>query len=72
MTDIERVWARIKDTAADMSRSDLFPSAGEARRSVLRIFTEERAGIPPAEAVEFFASEMIQLVAQKAASALPT
>jgi len=52
MNEMERVWLRIKEASEDICRA----------RSGVTHFREERAEVPPARALRFFAWEMVQLV----------
>jgi hypothetical protein len=55
------VWNRLKDTAATQGQTGYLISMADARFIVLRVCREERAEIPPPDALEYLASELVRL-----------
>lgn len=61
MTEIERVWERLKERAVRHADSQAVPSIEEARTIVISICAGECRERPPADAIEFFAAEFMRL-----------
>lgn len=62
MTEFERVWACIRETAETLASSNKMPSLGAARNIVRRIVRDEHADRPPEDAIEYLAVELCSLV----------
>ena len=65
MTDMERVWARIKKTADELAARNQFVSPATAKNIVADIFRTQHADRPTVEALEFLSSELIALLNEK-------
>ncbi len=61
MTEIERVWERLKERAFRHADSRAVPSMDEARTTVISICADECRERPPVDAIEFFAAEFMRL-----------
>ena len=68
LREVERVWIRVKDLAADLAARSEVPSADTAWAHIERIVHEELAFSAPVEAREFFAHELRQMTARKVAN----
>jgi hypothetical protein len=64
-THIDRVWARIKRTAQEYAKTNLFPSGRLAEGIVLAIMRDEGMEAPLPEAVELLAREFSKLIADE-------
>lgn len=62
MNEMERVWAQMKLTARELAATEAPPSLGRAEGIIWRIFYEQRAELPPAEALSYLAREMRDFV----------
>lgn len=62
MTEMERVWARIKEHAHDLSLNGPRIQFVDAVTAILRIVHSEKAQRPPDEALEYLAGELMALV----------
>jgi len=60
-TSMERVWTRIKTTAAKVAKRKTFISVAEAERAILTMCHLERAESPPPDALEYLASELVRM-----------
>lgn len=61
MTEIERVWKRLKDRAVRHADSPTVPSIDEARTIVISICADECRERPPVDAIEYFSAEFMRL-----------
>ncbi len=61
MTDMERVWNRLKSEAAKNADRGYRPALREAIVSVVAICRDELPTYPPDEAIEFLASELVRM-----------
>jgi hypothetical protein len=64
MSEIERVWDRVKDRAAALAERDVVLDSADSRMLVIQICREERAERPPPGAIEYLASELMRLTAE--------
>ncbi len=64
MTDVERVWRRIKITAQRAAAEKRRLGHDGALDLVVRIVSEESAENPPPEAVEYLTNELLALAKQ--------
>ncbi len=64
MTEIERVWERLKERAIRHADSRAVPNLAEARTVVHGICAEECRELPPVDALEYFAAEFMRLTIQ--------
>jgi hypothetical protein len=62
-THIDRVWTRIKRTAHDYSKTNLFPNGQLAETIVLAIMRDEGMEAPIPEVVEVLTREFSKLIA---------
>jgi hypothetical protein len=60
-SSMERVWTRMKITAAKVAKRKTFISVAEAQRAILTMCHLERTAPPPPEALEYLASEMVRM-----------
>jgi hypothetical protein len=60
-TQMERVWTRMKITAAKVAKRKTFISVAEAQRAILTMCHLERAASPPPDALEYLASELVRM-----------
>ncbi len=60
-TPMERVWTRIKTTAAKVAKRKTFISVAEAKRAILTMCQLERTASPPPDALEYLASELVRM-----------
>lgn len=60
-TPMERVWTRIKTTAAKVANRKTFISVDEAQRAILTMCRLERTASPPPDALEYLASELVRM-----------
>ena len=61
MTDMERVWTRIKTAATRFARRRDFLSVPMSRTIVMRICSQQKAKSPPADALDYLATELVRL-----------
>jgi len=61
VNDMERVWKRIKTTAARFARRKAVVGEAESRDTVLEICRSENAKSPPPEAVDYLTAELLRL-----------
>lgn len=61
---MERVWKRMNDMAAKFARYGTVCSMRESREAVLKLCRQERAQIPPREALQFLAKELVRLTVE--------
>lgn len=60
-TPMERVWTRMKTTAAKVAKRKTFISVAEAQRAILTMCHLERTASPPPDALEYLASELVRM-----------
>ncbi len=60
-TPMERVWTRMKTTAAKVAKRKTFISVAEASRAILTMCHLERTASPPPDALEYLASELVRM-----------
>ena len=60
-TPMERVWTRMKTTAATVAKRKTFISVAEAQRAILTMCHLERTASPPPDALEYLASELVRM-----------
>lgn len=58
---MERVWMRIKITAAKVAKRHTFISEAEAQRAILTMCHLEKIASPPPDALEYLASELVRM-----------
>ena len=61
MTEMDRVWARLKGRAEVDIRANVLLSMADARRIVQHVCSEECTETPPDQAIEFLARELVRL-----------
>ena len=61
MNSMERVWTRMKTSAAKVAKRKTFISVGEAQRAILTMCHLEKTASPPPDALEYLASEMVRM-----------
>lgn len=61
MSEMDRVWIRVKQQAMQLARSSMRCTVDDARTAVLKIFREERACEPATVALEFLSAELLAL-----------
>jgi hypothetical protein len=61
MNSIERVWTRMKVTAAKSAHRKIVINMRESRNTVLKLCRQEKAITPPRDAVQFLAKELVRL-----------
>ena len=61
MTEIERVWERLKERAVRHAQNGDSPSMSDALNIASSICTEECRERPGADAIQYFAAELIRL-----------
>jgi hypothetical protein len=64
MNPMERVWKRMKVTAAKFARCRTPVSLRESQDAVLKLCRQEKAQIPPQEALQFLAEELLRLTVE--------
>jgi len=64
MNPIERVWKRMKVMAAKFARYRTVVSMRESQDAVLKLCRQEKAQIPPREALRFLAKELVRLTVE--------
>lgn len=64
MNPMERVWARMKARASKFARYGDLLSMRESRDTVLKLCRQEKAQIPPRDALQFLAKELVRLTAE--------
>ena len=60
-TPMERVWTRIKTSAAKVAKRKTFISVAEAQRAILTMCHLEKTASPPPDALEYLASELVRM-----------
>jgi len=65
MTDMERVWVRIKHTGREYARRGHVPSRIEARVVILDIAEKEGVVLLPPEAMQYLVRELIAFSADQ-------
>lgn len=61
MTEMERVWMRMKTTATRFARRRALLSVPMSRTIVLKICSQQKAKSPPADALEYLATQLVRL-----------
>ena len=64
MNPMERVWKRMKVMAARFARYGTLVSMRESQDAVLKLCRQEGAQIPPREALQFLAKELVRLTVE--------
>lgn len=64
MNPMERVWMRMKVMATKSAHHSALVSMRESRDTVLKLCRQEKAQIPPPEALHFLATELVRLTAE--------
>lgn len=64
MTDMERIWERMKTTASRLARRKTLVGEAESRETVLSICRQEKATPPPPEALDYLSAELLRLTLQ--------
>jgi hypothetical protein len=64
MNSMERVWKRMKVMAAKSARYRTVVSMRESQDVVLKLCRQEKAQIPPQEALRFLAKELVRLTVE--------
>lgn len=72
MADMFAIWGRIKETAATCYGAGSPANIRDARAIVEKICREEHADCPPAEALDYLASEFVRLSSERRPSATLT
>jgi hypothetical protein len=65
VTDMERVWTRMKTTATKLARRKTLVDVAESRDAVLKICRRESATPPPPDALEYLATELVRLTLER-------
>jgi hypothetical protein len=58
---MERVWARMKASAAKSARHKILINMRESQNAVLKFCRQEKAATPPRDALQFLAKELLRL-----------
>lgn len=61
MNPMERVWKRMKVLAVKFARYGTPVSMRESQDAVLKLCRQEKAQVPPREALQFLAKELVRL-----------
>jgi hypothetical protein len=61
MNPTERVWARMKVIATKVADRKTLISMRESRDTVLKLCRQEKAQVPPRDALHFLAKELVRL-----------
>lgn len=61
MNPMERVWTRMKVSAAKSAASKTVISMQESRNTVLKLCRQEKTETPPRDALQFLAEELVRL-----------
>jgi hypothetical protein len=64
MNPMERVWKRMKVKAAKFARHGTPVSLRESQDAVLELCRQEKVQVPPREAVQFLAEELLRLTVE--------
>lgn len=64
MNPMERVWRRMKIMASRFARYRTLVSLRESKDAVLKLCRQEKAQIPPREALRFLAKELLRLTVE--------
>lgn len=64
-TEVDQVWAAIKSHAQSLAESGKTISFRDARRFVTRLWDEECLEAPRREALDYFASELVDHVTEE-------
>lgn len=67
MSDMFAIWGRLKEAAAGCTGGRSPVGIADARAIVRNICREEQAECPPAEALDYLASEFVRLSLEKTA-----
>jgi hypothetical protein len=61
---MERVWERMKTTATRLAKRKIPVGEAESRETVLSICRQEKATLPPPEALDYLSAELLRLTLQ--------
>ncbi|MFY9664203.1 MAG: hypothetical protein WAL67_04900 [Candidatus Cybelea sp.] len=61
MNPMERVWARMKVRANKLAGQKTLISMPESQNAVLKLCRQEKASVPPGDALQFLAKELVRL-----------
>lgn len=61
MNSMERVWARMNVIATKVANRKTSISMRESRDTVLKLCRQEKAQVPPRDALHFLAKELVRL-----------
>jgi len=64
MNPMERVWKRMKVRATRFAHHSTLVSMRESRDTVLKLCRQEKAQIPPRDALHFLAKELVRLTVE--------
>lgn len=64
MNSMERVWSRMKLKAAKFARYSTLVDMQESQDTVLSLCRQEKAQVPPPEALQFLAEELVRLTTE--------
>lgn len=64
MPPMERVWVRMKSTAAKLAKHQTLISEQESRNTVLKLCRQEKATSPPPDALHYLATELVRLTSE--------
>jgi hypothetical protein len=64
MNPMERVWTRMKVSAAKFAGHKTLISMRESRSTVLKLCRQEKAKTPPRDALQFLAKELVRLTVE--------
>jgi hypothetical protein len=64
MNPMERVWTRMKARATKFAHHKDLVSMRESQDMVLKLCRQEKAQIPPRDALQFLARELVRLTAE--------
>lgn len=67
MSDMERVWTRMKTAASKLARRKSLVDVAESRDTVLKICRRESATPPPPDALEYLTTELVRLTLERQA-----
>lgn len=65
MTEMERVWTRMKAAAKKLAGRKSLVNIAESRDTVLKICRRESATPPPPDALEYLATELVRLTLER-------
>ncbi len=64
LSDMERVWERMKTAAVRLAKRKALVDEAESRETVLSICRQEKAKLPPPEAVDYLTTELLRLTVE--------